>query len=347
MAVAELVEGLRAPAPAERWSALTGTPLLAVDLQGDDPPAPDLAALARALATLPCACVGLASAPLDRLPRRAAAVLDIVLASDGDEPTLPEAVRNRGGLEATLAALHERAQRWPRATAAAAVLLRGGERRAPLDGLVAESTVYSTLQGGPEFAAWRAGRPVRTVAADAEPPVLVGRNEATLQITLNRPLRHNAYGTAMRDHLAAALELAAADPEIDRIILEGAGPSFCSGGDLDEFGTTPDPATAHLVRLTRSPAQLLVRLGHRVEVHLHGACVGAGIELPAFARQVVAAPDAVIRLPELELGLVPGAGGTVSLPRRIGRQRTAYLALSGAPIDAPTALAWGLVDEIG
>jgi enoyl-CoA hydratase/carnithine racemase len=84
-----------------------------------------------------------------------------------------------------------------------------------------------------------------------------------------------------------------------------------------------------------------------VTVELHGACFGSGIELPAFAGRVIAAPDTSIALPELGLGLVPGAGGTVSLPCRIGRHRTAWLALSGRAIDASTALAWGLVDDVG
>ena len=79
---------------------------------------------------------------------------------------------------------------------------------------------------------------------------------------------------------------------------------------------------------------------------VHGACVGAGIELPAFAGRVVASRDAWFALPEVAMGLVPGAGGTVSLPRRIGAQRTAWLALTGRRIDAETALAWGLVDEL-
>jgi enoyl-CoA hydratase/carnithine racemase len=74
--------------------------------------------------------------------------------------------------------------------------------------------------------------------------------------------------------------------------------------------------------------------------------MGAGIELAAFGRVVVAEPDTMIALPELALGLVPGAGGTVSLPRRIGRHRTALLALTAQPIEATTALAWGLVDRI-
>jgi enoyl-CoA hydratase/carnithine racemase len=60
----------------------------------------------------------------------------------------------------------------------------------------------------------------------------------------------------------------------------------------------------------------------------------------------VARPDTVIGLPEVAMGLIPGAGGTVSLPRRIGRHRTAWLALTGRTIDAPTAREWGLVDEI-
>ena len=74
--------------------------------------------------------------------------------------------------------------------------------------------------------------------------------------------------------------------------------------------------------------------------------LGAGSELPAFARRVVAMEDAFFQLPEVAMGLVPGAGGTVSIPRRIGRQRTAYLALSGLRLDAATARRWGLVDEI-
>jgi enoyl-CoA hydratase/carnithine racemase len=96
----------------------------------------------------------------------------------------------------------------------------------------------------------------------------------------------------------------------------------------------------------RGPARTLAACADRVRVELHGACVGAGIELAAFAWRVVAKPDAFFQLPEVTMGLVPGAGGTVSIPRRIGRQRAAYLALSAARLDAETALTWGLVDAI-
>ena len=76
------------------------------------------------------------------------------------------------------------------------------------------------------------------------------------------------------------------------------------------------------------------------------ASEGAGIELPAFARRIVCTPDSFFQLPEVAMGLVPGAGGTVSLPRRIGRQRTAAMALSRRRVDAHDALHWGLVDAI-
>jgi enoyl-CoA hydratase/carnithine racemase len=91
---------------------------------------------------------------------------------------------------------------------------------------------------------------------------------------------------------------------------------------------------------------LLADCASRLHVVVHGACVGAGIELPAFADHVVAHPDASFRLPEVSMGLVPGAGGTASLPRRIGRQRTAWMALTGAPVEPMTALSWGLIDEV-
>jgi enoyl-CoA hydratase/carnithine racemase len=226
------------------------------------------------------------------------------------------------------------------------LLLRGAAGRSTEAGLVAESAVYSALQGGPEFTAWRASRPVGDRPGPDTPVVRCERRGTRLDVVLDRPEVRNAVSARLRDELCEALAVAVADPGIDEVHLSGDGPDFCSGGDLDEFGSLPDPATAHLVRLTRSPARLLAHLAPRVTAHLHGSCVGSGIELPAFAGRVVADPGTAISLPEVALGLVPGAGGTVSLPARIGRHRTAWLALTGHTIDAATAHAWGLVDEI-
>jgi enoyl-CoA hydratase/carnithine racemase len=96
----------------------------------------------------------------------------------------------------------------------------------------------------------------------------------------------------------------------------------------------------------RSPARALAAASTRTTVTVQGACYGAGVELPAFARRVVARADATFTLPEVGLGLIPGAGGTVSIPRRIGRQRAAWLMLTRRTIDVATALDWGLVDDV-
>ena len=211
------------------------------------------------------------------------------------------------------------------------------------DGLVAESLAYSMLLAGSEFRAWRDRTPRGPVVEDDD-PVLLERTGDLLAITLNRPQRHNAFGRAVRDGLLAGLEVAARDPAIS-VVLAGNGRSFCSGGDLDEFGTATDVAAAHLVRLRQSAGWAVHLIRDRVRVVVHGACIGAGVEVPSFAGRVEARDDAYFRLPELGMGLVPGAGGTVSITRRIGRWRTAYLALTNRPIDVGTALEWGLVDD--
>lgn len=211
-------------------------------------------------------------------------------------------------------------------------------------GLAAESALYSVLQTSPRFREWLARAPAAPARDLDQPRVRVSRLGRGWKVVLTRPERHNALDVRMRDELYGALgELAATDGPI---LVCAEGPSFCSGGDLSEFGTFPDPASAHVIRLTRSLARCFATLGPRLVVLLHGACLGAGIELPAFAASVVAADDARIGLPELALGLIPGAGGTVSIPRRAGRRRLLELLLRQQPIDAATARAWGLVDEV-
>jgi Enoyl-CoA hydratase/isomerase len=236
----------------------------------------------------------------------------------------------------------------PVAAVTLALLLRGQDHLSVGEGLVAESAAYSVLQSGPEFAAWRAARPARDGRASAPGPrIRVERHDDVFSITLTRADRLNALDARMRDELAEALTLAAASDDVARIELRGEGKAFCAGGDLDEFGSRSDPATAHVIRLERSVGRTLSRLGTSTVAYLHGACMGSGIELAAFTDWVVAAPDTQIALPEIRLGLIPGAGGTVSLTRRIGRLRTAWLAFSGSTIDPATAHAWGLVDELG
>jgi enoyl-CoA hydratase/carnithine racemase len=248
----------------------------------------------------------------------------------------------------TLAELTERCQHWPHASAVCDDVLRAVDPGAPtLAGVVTESLAYSTLQAGPEFARWLAQRgPARM--PDIADPVRLRRDGDTLHIAFNRPGRHNAFSTDARAALLEALTVAQLDPSVTGIVLSGNGPSFCSGGDLGEFGTFADPASAHLARTRHSPAlaldALTARLGRSCRAEVHGRVMGSGLEMAAFCGWVAARDDSVFGLPELSLGLIPGAGGTVSVTRRIGRWRTAYLVLSGRTVGVETALAWGLVD---
>lgn len=239
-------------------------------------------------------------------------------------------------------------QHSPMAAAVLVQLLRSTEPMAVADALVVESLAYSTLQSGPEFRRWHQAQPAPAArpATDSGPAVVIDRDGDRLLLELNRPASRNGMSVEMRDALVEALQLVLTDTSIRSVRLSGRGKCFSTGGDLTEFGTAPDPATAHIVRSLTVPGRYLAACAARVEAHVHGACIGSGIEFPAFAGRVTAAPDAYFQLPELRFGLIPGAGGCVSIPRRIGRQRTAWLALSGRRIPAAQALQWGLVDAI-
>jgi hypothetical protein len=253
-------------------------------------------------------------------------------------------------VEATVAALTERCARWPQAAAVCDDVLRALDPAAPVfGGVVTESLAYSTLQAGPEFARWLVERGPAELPVLPD-PVQAERDGDTLFVRFNRPQRHNAFTTDARAALLEALEVARLDDGIVEVVLTGNGRSFCSGGDLAEFGSFTDPSSAHLARTRHSPALVLAelagRLGGRCRAEVHGQVLGSGLEMAAYCGHVRCHPDAVLGLPELALGLIPGAGGTVSITRRIGRWRTAYLVLSGRTIDAGTALEWGLVDEV-
>ncbi|HKE75110.1 MAG TPA: enoyl-CoA hydratase/isomerase family protein [Acidimicrobiales bacterium] len=310
-------------------AALAASPLAAELL--DDVVVVDLRAGAEA---------GVDLAPLTALP------VVVVGIGPGPCPEVDVLVDGEDGAEAVVDAATAR----PVAATALVLHLRASAALPIGAALVGESATYSALQGGAEHLSWLAARdatraPGRShdggarvrVAADPDEP---GR----LHIALARPGARNAVDAAMQ--LALVDALAAVGPDVAELVITGDGPVFSAGGDLDEFGALADPASAHLLRLARSPARALARVADRTTVVVQGACHGAGVELPAFARRVVARPDATFTLPEVAMGLIPGAGGTVSLPRRIGRQRTAWLALTGAPIDAATARDWGLVDEV-
>jgi enoyl-CoA hydratase len=327
MSLAEVARLSTLPGQLDMYSPLFGHPLLLLDVDRDLPDEADLPTLLAALATLPCPILGL-GARITQLPPPLLSAVDVVL---GNAKELPPLLRN--------------IQAHPLAAATLVQLLRHNEMASIDDGLLAESLAFGLLQASADFRHYLETQPPPQPCGDAD-PLKLERVGSQLNITLTHAHRRNAWSATMRDAFYEALLLLASDSGIVRAVVRGDGDCFCTGGDLTEFGLAFDAAQAHLVRASRPVNRLLAQLAPRLEFQVHRACIGSGIELPAFAGRLVASADAYFQLPEIGMGLIPGAGGTVSITRRIGRQRTAWLALSGKRIKAEQALAWGLIDEI-
>lgn len=308
-------------------SAFSGQPFLLLDTRGTSGDA-DARILIEWLVQQSCPVIG--------------------IADEADDGAITKACDVRVESVDAAASLISNIRQSPIAATVLVQLLRTNERQSIADALVAESLAYSTLQSGPEYRTWldanRAAAPA--LHSDVGEAVLMEREGESLKLELNRASNRNGMTVEIRDALVEALQLILQDDSIARVQISGRGKCFSTGGDLTEFGTAPDPATAHIVRSLALPGRLLARCAKRVTARVHGACIGSGIEFPAFAGRVVATEDAHFQLPELKFGLIPGAGGTVSIARRVGRQRAAWLMLSGKRINARQALAWGLVDDI-
>ena len=149
----------------------------------------------------------------------------------------------------------------------------------------------------------------------------------------------NALGLDMRRGLLAAVEWAEAAP-LDRVIVSGRGKVFCAGGDAREFDGPPlEPHLPDILnRIENSPVPWIAAA--------HGAALGGGLELMLACRYRIAAPGARLGLPEVTLGVVPGAGGTQRLPRLIGLEQALRLIPTGKAVDAEQALALGLINNI-
>lgn len=342
----QLVDALTGPPGAAPGAGGTEAMVVVDDVPGRATPEA-LAVAGRQARLLPCVFVG--GEGWAEAVRAQLGIVDVVAATAAGTGVL-----GAPGPEEATAAIIDSVLGAPLAATALAVHLRESDRRSLADGVAAESALYSALQAGPEFAAWRSSRPPRRrhephesdeAHEPARPVVAVARDGGRLRITLDRPAKRNALNVQLRDELLDALAIAQADPAL-LVEIDGRGPDFCSGGDLDEFGTAPDPATAHRIRLDRSIGSAIAAIAERVTVRIHGACVGSGIELPAFAGRVVADRSTTVRLPELGFGLIPGAGGTASLPARIGRHAAAWMAFTRLPVPAEVAARWGLVDEV-
>jgi len=165
-------------------------------------------------------------------------------------------------------------------------------------------------------------------------------------VTLDRPRALNAYNVAMRDDLYAVFGAADEDSEVRVLVLRGRGRAFSTGGDLTEFGTAPSPFVAREVRWRRDVWGRLLALRAVSIAAVHGYAVGGGFEMALLCDLCVAADDARFALPETGLGMIPGVGGTQTLPRRVGLARALDVVLTGRHLDARAAYAAGVVARV-
>ncbi|QIN77793.1 3-hydroxybutyryl-CoA dehydratase [Rubrobacter marinus] len=166
-------------------------------------------------------------------------------------------------------------------------------------------------------------------------------------VTLNRPERYNALGVRIVGEVREALEEIEGSGEVRAMILTGAGDkAFCSGADLKErAGMDDDERWAHN-RSMVALAEGLARLQAPTIAALNGLAFGGGLEIALACDFRIAARGARFALPEVGLGIVPGAGGTQRLPRLVGPTHAKELILTGRRIDAERALEMGLVGEV-
>ena len=150
----------------------------------------------------------------------------------------------------------------------------------------------------------------------------------------------NALGVAVRRGLQEAMVLAEADPAVHAVLIFGSGKAFIAGADIREFGLPPQaPALPDVCNAIEACSKPVVAA-------IHGPALGGGLEVAMSAHYRVATSSAKLGLPEVQLGLLPGAGGTQRAPRLVGAQAALDLMLSGRHIGAQEALRMGLIDHI-
>jgi 3-hydroxyacyl-CoA dehydrogenase len=179
-----------------------------------------------------------------------------------------------------------------------------------------------------------------SLTASATAPVTMQLRGTLLLVTIDNP-PVNALGKDVRRGLVDAIDAAEANSAVAAVLLAGAGRNFIGGADIREFGQTPQPPSlpevCNRIEACRKP----------VIAAIHGAALGGGLEVALAAHYRLATPGAKLGLPEVQLGLLPGAGGTQRTPRLIGVKAALDLMLSGRHASAKEALSLGLVDRLG
>ena len=177
--------------------------------------------------------------------------------------------------------------------------------------------------------------------------ILYEKNDSIAYVTLNRPQALNAFSVRMRDDLYEVMSAIRADDEVRVAIFKGAGDkAFCAGADLKEFLTAPSAVKARRIRAVRDLWRLFLSTPQPLIAALHGYVLGSGIEIALFCDLRIADPDVIFGLPEVGLGILPGAGGTQTLPRILGLSGAMDMLLTGRRLGSQEALARGLVSQV-
>lgn len=165
-----------------------------------------------------------------------------------------------------------------------------------------------------------------------------------LRLRINRPDARNALNLETRQLLAAAMTAADSDETVRAIVIAGSPKAFAAGADLRELREL-GPATIHRRGYHRL-WQAVADTRKPVIAAVNGYALGGGCELALHADIVIAGESATFGLPEIKVGIMPGAGGTQRLVRTVGKYRAMRLLMTGEVIKAPIAAAWGLVSEV-
>src|SRR5690606_28178659 len=164
------------------------------------------------------------------------------------------------------------------------------------------------------------------------------RDEIALIIADNPPV--NALGQALRQGLLQAFQAAEADPQVRAVVLVCEGSTFHAGADIKEFGKPPQaPSLPEVVDAIEACSKPSVAV-------IHGTALGGGLEIALGCHYRIAREDAKVGLPEVKLGLLPGAGGTQRLPRLAGVAKALDMIVSGTPIGAAEAVEHHVIDEL-
>jgi enoyl-CoA hydratase/carnithine racemase len=176
--------------------------------------------------------------------------------------------------------------------------------------------------------------------------LLYSKDGPVAHISMNRPQALNAYSIQMRDDFSEALEAVQVDPDVRSLLITGQGRAFCAGADLTEFGTAPSQAIARQVRWERDVWGQILSLDKPVVAAIHGYCIGSGVEIALLCDLRIAAEGTIFALPEVQLGMIPAAGGTQTLPRVIRNSTALDILLTGRRFDAQEALSLRLLTRV-